>query len=94
MKNREQLVLETKSNNEKILALQAANEALKIEWYQLCDEKGRYSESEEVWGRGKKKETHMVGRRYWSQDFKDEDTGDVVAIERSQCVRIDGIWQL
>ncbi len=39
------------------------------------------------------KETFLVGRVYWMQDFKDNDTGEIIPIERNQIVRINGEWK-
>ncbi len=60
--------------------------------YLLCDKKQWFKEEEETHGRGKKKETNLVGRIYWKEGFKDEDTGKIIMIERSQSVRVNGEW--
>jgi len=78
---------------------------LRIEEVQVTDDKYRYEEKEETWykeisnGRGKRRskvpETHMVGRRYWTERFYDEDNKELyVDIERSEIVRIDGEWAI
>lgn len=63
----------------------------------LCDKEQWYKEQEETqtYGRGKNKvtETALVGRVYWKQGFKDDDTDDVVWIERSEIAKINGEWQ-
>lgn len=51
---------------------------------------GKYKEEHQTFGRGKKKVTKFVGRKYWKEDFKDEDSGEAITIERSRIVRIDG----
>ena len=54
----------------------------------------KYSEKEEtfIFGKGKtkRKETFLVGRRHWSETFKDGDTGEGIDIERSEVCRVNG----
>lgn len=78
--------------------------ALTLELVQISDDEYKYEEKEETWykqksnGRGRRpikvEESHMVGRRHWKEDFIDEDTGNVVSIDRSEIVKIDGAWQV
>jgi hypothetical protein len=78
--------------------------ALTLELVQISDDEYQYEEKEETWykqksnGRGRRPtkvgETHMVGRRHWKEDFVDEDTGNVISIDRSEIVRIDGVWKI
>jgi hypothetical protein len=42
--------------------------------------------------RKKVKVQKLIGRIHWNENFKDEDTGEVITIERSQPVRVDGKW--
>lgn len=65
---------------------------LVIEDILLCDDWKRYEEKEEVHGRGKKQQTLLVGREYWWEEFKDEDGGPSIWIERSRAVKINGEW--
>lgn len=58
----------------------------------LCDNQQWYTEEERTLGRGKNKTTHLMGIVHWNEDFIDEDTGDIVTIERSQYVMKDGEW--
>jgi len=55
---------------------------------------GKYSEKEEtfIFGKGKSKrsETFLIGRRHWTETFKDEDTGERIDIERSEICRVNG----
>lgn len=63
----------------------------------LSDDQQWFTEEIETWktGKWKKKEvTHLVGRVHWVEDFTDESTGDVVSINRSTIVRIDGEWSI
>lgn len=61
----------------------------------LCDETQWFTEKEEdvkISKRPKKFEKKLMGRIHWNEDFVDGDTGEVVTIERSQLVRVDGKW--
>ena len=61
----------------------------------LCDKYQQFTEKEEevlVCGRPKKYETKLIGRIHWKEDFVDEDTGDVIMIDRKQTVRVNGEW--
>ncbi|HEX8334710.1 MAG TPA: hypothetical protein VF622_18955 [Segetibacter sp.] len=35
----------------------------------------------------------LIGRRHWNEDFRCENTGKVITIERSEVIRIDGQWE-
>lgn len=52
----------------------------------------RFEENEETFGRGKSKITELIGRVYWKEDFKDEDSDTVLTIERSRIVRRNGVF--
>lgn len=70
--------------------------ALKKEALLLCDEHQRFEEKEEeiiISRRPKKKEKRLIGRVLWKEEFKDQSTGQSIWIERSQVVRVDGVWQ-
>ena len=70
--------------------------ALKKEELLLCDEHQRFEEKEEeitISRRPKKTEKRLIGRIHWKEEFKDEDTGKGIWIERSQIVRVNGVWQ-
>ena len=70
--------------------------ALKKEELLLCDDKQRFEEKEEeiiISKRPKKIEKRLIGRIHWNEEFKDEDTGQSIWIERSRVVRVDGVWQ-
>lgn len=61
----------------------------------LSDEEQWFTEKEEefvVSRRPKVTEKQLVGRIHWNEEFKDEDTGKSIFIERSEVVRIDGVW--
>ena len=60
----------------------------------LSDEEQWFVEAKETErdGRKKNKVERLIGRIYWNESFKDEDTDNVITIERSQVVRVDGNW--
>lgn len=61
----------------------------------LSDKQQQFTEEEEevlVCGRPKKFETKLIGRIHWKEDFIDEDTGNVITIDRTQTVRVNGEW--
>ena len=70
---------------------------LEIESMLLCDDEQWYTEGEEIWykkeGRKKVPFSVMVGRVNWVDTFMDEDKDEPVSINRSDVVRIDGVWQ-
>lgn len=91
---------ERKKINEQIDAKKSAinqlqNEIVELERESLllCDDEQWYEEKIETIGRGKTKRDSLIGRIHWMQDFKDESTGEVIAIERQRLVRVDGEWQ-
>ena len=95
MKTRNQIEKLIKSKQRKINSLSDEIDLLKIESLQICDPEQTYEEKEEefiVKKRPLTKETHMIGRIHWLEDFIDEDTGDIVTINRSRLVRRDGVW--
>lgn len=49
-------------------------------------------ESEQTFGRGKTKETALIGYVNWKECFVDEDTGKKIFIERKTAVRKNGEW--
>lgn len=99
MKKRERLKARIDANNKKIKALQDANTELHIQEIQVCDKDCWYKEEYEeriLSKRPRKTEKVLVGRRYWNEFFQDGDApkGVGVIIERSQVVRINGVWYL
>ncbi len=92
MKQREKINKKIESNISKIKALNDENVRLRIRELQISDKTQQYSEKMEVRGRGKTKQDVLVGRVHWKEDFKDEDTGEVVTVERQTIVRIGETW--
>lgn len=69
---------------------------MKKEELLFCDEFKRFAETEEevtISKRPKKVEKRLIGRVYWKEQFKDMDTGKSIEIERSEVVRVNGVWQ-
>lgn len=64
----------------------------------LCDDTQRFEEKEELVtkreGRKKILVPCLIGRIHWKEDFKDDDTGGTITIERSRVVRVNGVWDL
>ena len=76
MKTRNQIEKLIKSKQRKINSLSDEIDLLKIEALQICDSEQTYEEKEEefiVKKRPLTKETHMIGRIHWLEDFIDED---------------------
>lgn len=91
-RTRKQIRALYQKNRDKIIALHNQNEELEKEAYLLSDKEQWFTEEEEEWGKGKKKRTVKAGRIHWNEDFKDEDTGNYITIERSRLVKEDGQW--
>lgn len=95
MRRRSTLIKLEKEKFDKIKQLETEIIELRKEGMLLCDKTQRFKESEEdvlICGRPKKYETKLIGRIHWKEDFIDEDTGDVVTIERKKTVRVNGEW--
>ncbi len=43
-------------------------------------------------GKGKSKQDVTFTVIVWNEEFKDEDTGEVITIERFRAIKRDGIW--
>ena len=82
--------------------IEAENKRLIAEYNELqkkdilcCDDKQWFTEVEEdviLKRRPKITEKRLIGRKHWVEGFKDEGTGEVVTIERSEVVRVNGEW--
>lgn len=62
----------------------------------LCDDEQWFIEKEEeevVERRPKTTVKALVGRVHYIQNFKDQDTGELVPVELNRIVRINGEWQ-
>lgn len=95
---RQEIETKRQENFAKIEALKKENIELAIQYILLCDDKQRFEEKIESHPKRKYErkpnwlDGKLVGRIFWNEDFKDEDTGEVVTIERQQVVRVDGEW--
>ena len=93
---RKEINTQIEANSARIDELKNKNLELRRQSYLLSDNEQWFTEQLEVVTErinGKKvKRERLVGRIHWNEDFKDDDTGDVVTIERSRPVRIDGNW--
>ena len=98
MKNRQQLEIEIAEKEGHIQKLLSEIIELQKEAILLCDDKQWFTE--EIEAHPKKRyerkanylDGKLVGRRHWNEDFKDENTGEVITIERSDIVRLYGKW--
>ncbi len=95
---RNEIEQKRKENLDKIEVLKLENIELAREAILLSDEVQRFTEEIESHPKNKYQrkanylDGKLVGRIHWKQFFKDEDTGNLVEVERSKIVRIDGEW--
>lgn len=95
---RTEIKLKIKENKEKIVSLKEQNLELQRQECLICDDSGFFTEEIESHPKRKwQREVHpwdgkLIGRRHWFDNFTDEYTGQVVTIERSEVVRINGEW--
>jgi len=92
MKQRVELLKQIEANRQKQEDLAKEELELCKKYIQINDKNQWYTESERTVGRGKSKRTFIEGRFYWMQDFKDDDTGQVIKIERSRPVKENEEW--
>lgn len=95
---RQEIKAKMQENLDKIKAIEKENFELSTQDILLCDETQRFEEKIESHPKVKyQRKPHwldgkLVGRIFWKEDFKDNDTGEVITIERQQVVRVDGEW--
>jgi hypothetical protein len=92
---RKELNDKIEANHEAIKKLRLENIELQKQEMLLSDDVQQYYEEEVevvVKRRPKIVEKQHRGIITWKEDFKDEDTGEVVTIQRHQVVRINGEW--
>lgn len=87
-----QIEKKIEKNNQQIKFLEMQNRNLFLQSLELSDKSQQYKEIEKEVGRGKNKETVLMGKITWKEKYVDEDTGEVLSIERSQFVKRNGIW--
>ena len=96
MTKRERVNAEIEKNKEKIRDLNKQNLEIHKETLLLSDKKQWFTEEIESHPRAKwqRKDNELdgklVGRIHWNQSFEDKGTGEIVTIERSRLVRVDG----
>lgn len=95
MKTRKEIsdLIEEKIKLQKSLKLEIIE--LQKEACLLSDKEQWFTERTEeciVSRRPKKTEKVLIGRIHWKENFKDDDTDDVITIERSMVVRKNGEW--
>jgi len=94
-KDRAKIIDKIRKNEEKIKALKMQNSDLYYENLLLSDETQKYIEEERevvVTKRPKVTKKVLFGMIQWNEDFRDDDTGEVVIIERHKIVKEDGVW--
>jgi len=98
MTKRERLAEKIRLNNLKIKELKNKNCLLEIESIQISDKHRKYSEKIEKIARfeNRKKvyEDVLIGKVTWKENFIDEETGEVISIERNSVVRRNDRWYL
>ena len=92
MRNRKQIKKKAVKLQQKIDKLNYELIELQRENFLLCDKEQWFKEEEETTGRGKTKETRLVGRVYHQSYFIDEDTNKKIKFTMGYIVRIDGVW--
>jgi hypothetical protein len=96
---REEIEIKILDIHKKIEVLEKEIIELKKENILFCDENQWFEEKIESHPKLKYQRKNnfldgkLVGRVFWKEDFKDEDTGEVITIERQQVVRINGEWR-
>jgi len=76
----------------KIIDLKEEIEQLVREDYLLCDKEQWYEEENITTGRGKTKQTNLIGFVCWIEDFKDEFSDSVITIPRRHEIKCNGLW--
>lgn len=92
---RKQIQIKIKKKQDLIKAIEQDIKELFIKNILLCDEDYWYEEKEEEYfisKRPKVQGKRLVGRQCWKEDFIDEDTGEIVSIQKSRVYKVDGEW--
>lgn len=92
MRTRKQIKKRAVKLQQQIAKLNSELIELQKENFLLCDKKQWFKEEEETTGRGKTKQTRLVGRVYHQSYFIDEDTNKKIKFTTGYIVRIDGEW--
>ena len=94
-KTRKQIEAKIQKNRGLIAKLKQENNDLYYESLLISDKEQRYIEEEReviVSKRPKVTKKVLFGMIQWDEDFIDEDTGNVVTIQRHKIVKQDGVW--
>ena len=94
-KKRKQIEAKIQKNKGIIARLKQENNDLYYESLLISDNEQKYIEEERevvVTKRPKVTKKVLVGMIQWDEDFRDEDTGKVVTIQRHKIVKEDGVW--
>lgn len=95
---RNEIQQKREANFSRIEELRLENIELARQAFLLSDENQWFTEKIESYPKSKYQrkpnflDGKLVGRINWNENFMDEDTGDVISIERTQIVRINGQW--
>ncbi|ASK29709.1 hypothetical protein CEY12_06145 [Chryseobacterium sp. T16E-39] len=89
---RKQIENRIKKNEDRIKSINQQNRDLFLQSLLITDQEQQYSETYIEIGRGKSKESVLMGKITWKENCIDEDTGEVITIERSQFVKRNGDW--
>lgn len=95
MTRREEIKAQVKSIENHIKSLEEDLEELVKEDWLHCDDKQWFTEKPEeiiLKKRPLVKETRLIGRINWEDKFTDEDSGELIKVERSMTVRVNGEW--
>lgn len=94
-KTRKQIEAKIQKNKDLIAKLKKENNDLYYESLLISDNEQKYIEEERevvVSKRPKVTKKVLFGMIQWDENFRDEDTGKVVTIQRHQIVKEDGVW--
>lgn len=98
MRTREEIQNEIIQKEKLILTIKNEINDLRKEDLLLSDDEQRFEEKIESHPRYKYQrkdnflDGKLVGRVYWKENFKDDDTGNIITIERNKIVRVNGEW--
>ena len=94
-KTRKQIEAKIQKNKGLIAKLKQENNDLYYESLLISDNEQKYIEEEReivISKRPKVTKKVVFGMIQWNEDFRDEDTGNVVTVQRHKIVKEDGVW--
>lgn len=95
MSKRRKIEAKIAKNKELIIQLKKDNQDLYYESLLISDKEQKYIEEEReitISKRPKVTKKVLLGMVQWDEDFIDEDTGNIVTIQRHKVVKQDGEW--